>query len=136
MRKILTLMLLAALACSCNREYLEVEEEMTGCNGIGLWIKGERVFEYSDNLCQYSWNPDDFVFRSFDDSMTEWFSVSMDSVPLEEGDKVTATLKWTTRTDIKTKKGVELKVIKTERQKIWLWSRKTGTGAIIEVIKK
>jgi len=135
MRRILIFLMIAALSCACNNEYLEVEEEMKGCEEIGLWVKGEQVFKYSDKLCQYSWNPETKQFTAFTDSVADWFSVSMDSEPYETDDKVTAAISWTTKSDIKTRKDVELKVIRTEKQKIWLWSRKAGTGAIVEIIK-
>ena len=67
--------------------------------------------------------------------MSDYYCVKLDYVPTENGQKVKGELKWTSKSEIISKKGLSLTVEKTDRSgRLWLWCRKESIGVIIQTL--
>ncbi len=92
-------------------------------------------FRYDPLTCQMSYNRTRSEFRAYTDNMSDFFIVRMDCTPAYEGETVKADLTWTTETDILTRKNLTLEVIRTEGEKLWLWSSSGRIGVSISVLE-
>ena len=131
--RIFTLMLICIAASSCQGS--KVDPEFVGTNTTGLTVKGQKVFVFDSMNCQTSFKRESCEYRSFTDNMSDYYCVKLDYVPTENGQKVKGELKWTSKSEIISKKGLSFTVEKTDRSgRLWLWCRKESIGVIIQTL--
>ena len=126
-------MLICIAASSCQGS--KVDPEFVGTNTTGLTVKGQKVFVFDSMNCQTSFKRESCEYRSFTDNMSDYYCVKLDYVPTENGQKGKGELKWTSKSEIISKKGLSFTVEKTDRSgRLWLWCRKESIGVIIQTL--
>lgn len=131
-RKLSYLILMSAAlvaAASCNKSKEQMQEFCRQTDRIGLTVGGVTMMEYDENLHQLGWNSQKNEFRVSDDTMYDFFTLSLEKFP-SEGGETPVTLVYTTEDNIVTKK-MKMTLAKTDGQKYWFWSRKGGIGAVV-----
>lgn len=129
MKKILISALAAIVLCSCGNERdlpMFIEDST-----IRLEVAGDVVFKYDANTCQLAFNREKALFRVHTDNMSDYFIADLDQVPSEVDQEVTATLSWTTASNVTTRKNIALKTVMIEGDKVWLWSGSGGQFALV-----
>lgn len=129
MKKTLISALAAIALCSCGdeRDLPRFIEDGT----IRLEVSGDAVFKYDPGTCQLAFNREKALFRVHTDNMSDYFIADLDQVPSEVDQEVTATLSWTTDSNVTTRKNIALKTVMIEGDKIWLWSGSGGQFALV-----
>lgn len=131
--RILTLMLVCIAAASCQGS--KVDPEFVGTNTTGLTVKGQKIFVFDSMNCQTSFKRESCEYRSFTDNMSDYYCVRLEYVPTQEGQKVKGELKWTSKSEILSKKGLSFTVEKTDRSgRLWLWCRKESIGVLVQTL--
>lgn len=125
--------LLLLLLCACN-ETRRINAFVEN-NDIRLQVGSTVHFRYDPLTCQLSFSRDRKEFRAQTDNTSDYYSVVFTEIPSETGQTVGADLTWTTETDILTRKNLTLEVIKTEGEKIWLWSSSGRIGLSIMLLE-
>lgn len=126
-------MLICIAASSCQGS--KVDPEFVDTNTTGLTVKEQKVFVFDSMNCQTSFKRESCEYRSFTDNMSDYYCVKLDYVPTENGQKVKGELKWTSKSEIISKKGLSFTVEKTDRSgRLWLWCRKESIGVIIQTL--
>ncbi|MBO7547538.1 MAG: hypothetical protein J6Y27_08445 [Bacteroidales bacterium] len=120
-----------------------------GCHNDGfdqVWLKEEslcvvsgtqKVFSYDPLTCQQAFNRSTRTFRAFTDDMSDYYVLTMGSLPSEAGEKIGGcSLEWTTADDVKTLKGLTFAVekIETGTGKVWLWCSSEGLVVIAQLL--
>ena len=104
----------------------------TDCN---LRVKGDVVFNYNSLTCQQAFNREKCEFRVHSDNMSDYYCVTLKSVPTAEGQKVKGSITWTNQSDVITKNDLTFHVRKADKAgRLWLWCRKEQIGAVIHVL--
>lgn len=122
---------LLLLLPACQRD--EVSEAFRQNSVPRLEIKGFVTFAYDSLTCQKAFNRERHEFRLFSDNVADFFTIKLDAVPSETGQKVVGSATWTTGRDIHTKK-TTFEVIRTEGGKAWLWSSANRIAAVVEML--
>ena len=125
------LFLLCLGLLSCNSK---VEEEFLLNDGLCLEEGGTTVFSYDPSTCQISYNPTLRQFRVMNDNMSGYYMVTCSDLPSAPGQKLTATVRWSTGTSVQTLSDIQLKVEKVEGDQIWLWSSRRRLAVSVRVI--
>jgi len=129
MRRIIYIMVLLLAVVSCTEKELQ-EEFVNTDSGIGLTIKGEKIFDYTENNCQYGYNESKCEFRVCNDTMSDYFVIQLDKMPAE-GSEASGNLVYTTATNVVSKSGVSFKLLKSEKGYLWFWNRKNSIGVVV-----
>ena len=131
MRKIKFILLILSIIalCSCRRgrfssAFVESDE-------IRLQVGGSVQLRYDPLKYQLSFSRDLREFRVSTDNMSDFFCLSLDGIPSEEGQVLGGRLVWTTHTDVLTKNNLALEVLHLEGGKVWLWSEDARIGACV-----
>lgn len=133
MRKFAAISACLLLLCACN-ETRRINAFVEN-NDIRLQVGSTVHFRYDPLTCQLSFSRDRKEFRAQTDNTSDYYSVVFTEIPSETGQTVGADLTWTTETDILTRKNLTLEVIKTEGEKIWLWSSSGRIGLSIMLLE-
>jgi len=65
--------------------------------------------------------------------MGNWFTLRCNTRPAAAGDKIKADLSWTTSNTVKTRRGLEFQVEKTDSKgQIWLWCEEEAIGVVVK----
>lgn len=127
MKKFLAILLLSTLMLSgCNdsrRRNAFVEN-----NDIRLQVGSTVHFRYDPLTCQLAFSRDRKEFRAQTDNTSDYYSLVLSDIPVQAGETVSADLTWTTETDILTRNGLSLEVLKVEGNRIWMWSSSGRIG--------
>lgn len=93
---------------------------------IRLEVGKKTIFTYKAQSCQYAYNSSRLEFRSHTDNMSDYFLLKLHERPEKEGDEVLADyLEWTEHNGMnKTRKNLELQVVKIDGDRFWLWNAK------------
>ena len=124
MRKALLTLFLTILALflmtSCDRA-LEPDSTFIGSSDIELTV---------------GYNPTKKEFRVFDDSMKKYYTVTCSAIPSSTGQKLEATVTWSSGTSTQSAKG-KFEVAKAQGDTFWLWcgDKKTRTGVTVRVLR-
>lgn len=133
-RSLSILAALALLICACDNTH--PDEVILSDATPKLTVRNRTVFEYDPDLCQLSFNRDKCSFRMMTDNMSEFVTVTLDRIPSQEGEKVTASeLGWTTERDIESRKNITLEVLKLEGDVIWLWYARESIALVLQVLE-
>ena len=124
----------AILMAACDRS-VEPDEAFLAGQDIQLKVNGQVIYTYDPLTWQLSYNSTLKEFRAFDDPMKNWYMVKCDKVPSAVGDKITATITWSTSGQPSTLTGT-MKVVKAEGDTYWLWrgDKKSQTGVTIRIL--
>lgn len=121
----------AAMLTGCNT--VGPEEALMPLDDISLTIKGEKQFKYSKDNFQLGFNDKEVVFRVTEDKLAHWFVLDCNELPTNEGQKIKATLEYSTDTSTKKLKDLEFVVQKTSDDGlIWLWNSSRQIGVILK----
>jgi len=123
----------AFLLSSCSGS--KVDPEFVATTDFSLKVKDETVFRYDPLTCQVAFNREKREFRVHTDNMSDYYCVTLRSVPTAEDQKVKGSVTWTSRSDINTRSDLAFVVRKVDRTgRMWLWCRKERIGAVIQVL--
>lgn len=130
---ILIAVLIAAAACDKS---LEPDNTFISGPEARLTVGGQVVHTYSPLTWQLGYNPSTLEFRACDDSMNEYFFVTCSKVPSSLGQKLDATVTWSSGNSYKSVKG-RFEVVKADGDAYWLWcgDKKTRTGVTVHVLR-
>ncbi|MCQ2182876.1 MAG: hypothetical protein MJY89_05680 [Bacteroidales bacterium] len=131
----LNILLISLLSCfliSCREE--NINEEFILDSEVRMEVNGTEIFRFNPITCQESFNLDNCSFCVGTDTMSDFFSVKLNTLPTQEGQIVFGFIRWTTPTSISTKDNVTLEVIKLEGDKVWLWSTSTRMGMVVRFL--
>ena len=128
---ILLLSLLALTGCQDERQRAAFCEN----EGVRLLVGGSIAFSYEPNTCQLAFSRDQREFRAFTDSMSDFFVATFSRVPSELGQRLTASLTWTTEREVLTRKNLTLEVVRLEGDMVWLWSDAGRIGLTVRILE-
>ena len=128
---ILLLSLLALTGCQDERQRAAFCEN----EGVRLLVGGSIAFSYEPNTCQLAFSRDRREFRAFTDSMSDFFVATFSRVPSELGQRLTASLTWTTEREVLTRKNLTLEVVRLEGDMVWLWSDAGRIGLTVRILE-
>lgn len=131
MRKIKFILLILSIIslCSCRRD--RFSSAFVESDEIRLQVGGSVQLRYDPLKYQLSFSRDLREFRVSTDNMSDFFCLSLDGIPSEEGQVLGGRLVWTTHTDVLTKNNLALEVLHLEGGKVWLWSEDARIGACV-----
>ena len=131
MRKLKFILLILSIIslCSCRRD--RFSSAFVESDEIRLQVGGSVQLRYDPLKYQLSFSRDLREFRVSTDNMSDFFCLSLDGIPSEEGQVLGGRLVWTTHTDVLTKNNLALKVLHLEGGKVWLWSEDARIGACV-----
>ena len=131
MRKIKFILLILSIIslCSCRRD--RFSSAFVESDEIRLQVGGSVQLRYDPLKYQLSFSRDLREFRVSTDNMSDFFCLSLDGIPSEEGQVLGGSLVWTTHTDVLTKNNLALEVLHLEGGKVWLWSEDARIGACV-----
>ena len=94
------------------------------------------IYTYDPLTWQLGYNPTTREFRASDDAMKNWFFVTCSAVPSSVGQKLEATVTWSSGSGTQSLKG-KFEVAKAERDIYWLWcgDKKTQAGVTVCVLR-
>ncbi len=107
---------------SCVRENVTLRDRFLDEGGIYAVRGGEVLFAFNENTCQWSYSPATRVFMIFDDNLSDWLRLDCKGARLAEGDTFSASLEWTTRTDLQSLKNVTFQLMKIADGVYYFWS--------------
>ena len=136
MKRTFSILLVAATMCiSCNRT-LEPDSTFVAGSGLQLMVAGQVIHTYDPLTWQLGYNPTAREFRAGDDAMKNYFFVTCSAVPSSKGQKLDATVTWSSGSSTQSVKG-RFEVAKVEGDTYWLWcgDKKTQTGVTVRVLR-
>lgn len=134
MRRIAVILLLSLLAltgCQDERQRAAFCEN----EGVRLLVGGSIAFSYEPNTCQLAFSRDQREFRAFTDSMSDFFVATFSRVPDSMGQRLSASLTWTTEREVLTRKNLTLEVVRLEGDMVWLWSDAGRIGLTVRILE-
>ena len=105
---VVSLFLLSIIFAGCDP--YKVDELLLQKEGVSLVIRGEVVFDYDGNRCQMAYNAQRCEYRVMDDDMAHYFVFRCDADLSDVGQEVTADLSYTTSSDIRVEKDLNLTI--------------------------
>ena len=125
----------AVMLSSCNR-VLEPDSSFIGSSGIELTVGGSVILRHGPLTWQLGYNPTTKEFRASDDAMKSYFFVTCSAVPASTGQKLDATVTWTSGGSTQTSKG-RFEVVKVQGDTYWLWNgdKKSRTGVTVRILR-
>ena len=129
------LMAMVLFIASCSRT-LEPDSTFISGSDIQLKVSGRVIYTYDPLTWQLGYNPTNSEFRASDDAMKNWFFVTCSAVPSSVGQKMDATVTWSSGSATNSVKG-KFEVVKAERDTYWLWcgDKKIQTGVTICILR-
>ena len=133
-RLILLILPILLVLSSCDRT-LEPDSSFVAGSGIQLKVGGSLVYNYDPLTWQLGYNPTTREFRASDDATKNYFVVCS-SIPSTVGQKLEATVTWSSGSSTQSVKG-KFEVAKIEGDTYWLWcgDKKTPTGVTVVVLR-
>ena len=130
-------LIIASVLCmmSCNRG-LEPDSSFIAGSQVQLKVAGNVIYTYNPLTWQLGYNPTAREFRVSDDQMKNYYIVNCSSIPSSVGQKIDATVTWTTAGGTKSIKG-RFEVAKAEKDTYWLWcgDKKIQTGVTVCILR-
>ena len=102
---------------------------------VRLEIDGSTVFRFDENTCQLSYNETRCEFGASNDTMLDYFVLSLSGIPAHTGDKVTAAVTWSTEAGERHKENVTLEAKRIRGDVIWLCDDGRHTAAVVRVLE-
>ena len=127
------ILLTIAIVTGCTG--LQPEEILLPRSEVSLTVKEEVVMAFDPATCQIGYNSERNEFRLVDNKVSDWVIFRSDAVPTDVGQKVKASLEYTSRSNIKTMTDLTFSVEKTAPDgTTWLWNKDKKIGIIIKVL--
>lgn len=127
------LIILSLILCITGCRRYDPEEVLLPREDISLTEKGTLMISYDPLTYQLGYNAENNEFRVHDDNMGNWFTLRCNTRPAAAGDKIKADLSWTTSNTVKTRRGLEFQVEKTDSKgQIWLWCEEEAIGVVVK----
>ena len=132
---IIRVILIIAVMTSCDRS-LEPDSSFVGSSEIELTVGGNVVHKYDPDSWQLGYNSSKKEFRVFDDSMRNYYIVNCSALPSSAGQKLEATVTWSSGSSTQTTKG-KFEVAKANGDTFWLWcgDKKNPTGVTVVLLR-
>ena len=132
---IIPVILALAVFCSCDRS-LEPDNSFVGSSDIELIVSGSIVYKYDPASWQLGYNPSKKEFRASDDAMKNWFNVTCSQIPSSTGQKLEATINWSSGSSTQSTKG-KFEVAKAQGDTYWLWcgDKKSPVGVTVRILR-
>jgi len=131
--RLIVLVALVFLACGCSK-YEGYDKSNLKSSSVMLKVGGKTVFTYSDDNCQMSFNGGRKEFRVGTDTMSDYYVLSLSSIPASEMEVVTGDLEWTTSYDVNHCSG-SFKLMKlSEDGTLWLWCAKEKIAVTVRIL--
>ena len=67
--------------------------------------------------------------------MSDFFVATFSRVPDSMGQRLTASLTWTTEREVLTRKNLTLEVVRLEGDMVWLWSDAGRIGLTVRILE-
>ena len=110
-------------------------EPFLGDDTVRLEIDGTPVFTYDAATCQLSYNEQRREFRAMNDTMLDYFCITLTAIPAREGDMAAASIVWSTSDGERTRNDVTLEAKRIKGDVIWLCNGNRHTAAVVNVLK-
>ena len=133
--RIIFAVLASALLFSCQPQNITELSDFVRDNNVRLEVDGVKVFVYDEIGCQMALNANRGEFRAFDDTMSEYFILDMDSVPQSVGDRVNTTIIWTESGYEREKQNVTLVARSIRGDVVWLCDDTQHNAAVIRILE-
>lgn len=104
-------------------------------DAVRLEVAGITQFVYDPMNCQMAFNRERGEFRVSTDTMSDYFIVRLSEIPTQTEQEVTGDVIWTTATDVMNKKGITLKLIKVQGDRLWFWNANFRIGAEVRILE-
>lgn len=104
-------------------------------NTVRLEIDGAAVFTYDAPTCQLSYNEQHREFRAMNDTMLDYFCITLTAIPQREGDTAVAAIVWSTPDGEHSRNDITLEARRIEGNVIWLCDGRRHTAAVVRVLK-
>ena len=135
MKRILSAGILLTIAIVTGCTGLQPEEILLPRSEVSLTVKEEVVMAFDPATCQIGYNSERNEFRLVDNKVSDWVIFRSDAVPTDVGQKVKASLEYTSRSNIKTMTDLTFSVEKTAPDgTTWLWNKDKKIGIIIKIL--
>lgn len=123
-----------AMAFSCCRDN-EIDSAFLGNDAIHLRVNGKNIFDFNEITCQLGYNDSKQEYRVHDDTMADYYIVTLYEKPAEEGQSIKGEIEWTTSSDIVRKRDINFKVVKIDSDhKMWLWEKTNKIGVVVKAL--
>lgn len=121
--------------CMVSCHATKVDPEFLTTNTTGLTVKGSTVFTFDPLTCQTAFNREKGEFRVHTDNMSDYYCVSLSTIPTSQGQKAKGDIIWTSKSQVQTKRDLSFQVEKVDRSgRLWLWSRKEAIGVLVQIL--
>ncbi len=130
---IITLIVCALLCASCIHS--TPMEPFLADDTVRLEIDGKPVFTYDDTTCQLSYNEQHREFRAMNDTMLDYFCITLTSIPVREGDTAVAAITWSTSGGEQSRNDITLEAKRIKGDVIWLSNGNWHTAAVVNILK-
>lgn len=128
----LAYIIFAVLAVTGCRRF-DVDHILLERSDLSLTIKGELQFSYDPLTCQLGQNITDNEYRVYDDALGNWFTVKCSEKPSFEGQKLNASVSWTTADNIRKENDLGFEIHRIDgKGKIWMWNDSKDIGVVIQ----
>ena len=136
MRKYCLFFILAALCLSSCSRTLEPDSGFVASRDVQLKVAGQVIYTYDPVTWQLGFNRETCEFRALDDGMNNYFFVTCSGVPSSVGQKLEATVVWSSGSSTQSVKG-KFEVAKVQGDTYWLWcgDKKVQTGVTVVVLR-
>ena len=120
---------------SCNRN-LEPDSSFIAGSQVQLKVAGSVIHTYDPLTWQLGYNPTTREFRVCDDAMRNYYYVTCSAVPSSKGQKLEATITWSSGSSTQSMKG-KFEVSKVEGDTYWLWcgDKKSPIGVTVRILR-
>lgn len=130
-------LIIASVLClmSCNRG-LEPDSSFIAGSQVQLKVAGSVIHTYDPLTWQLGYNPTTREFRVCDDAMRNYYYVTCSAVPSSKGQKLEATITWSSGSSTQSMKG-KFEVSKVEGDTYWLWcgDKKSPIGVTVRILR-
>lgn len=135
MKRLISVLLLAALFAGACKEKEEMDPQLYESTDICLKVKGRMVFTYDDASGQLGYNPAKNLFRAGNDDMSEYFILTCQPFPAAAEMDVVADITWKVGGSTQHRDGVPMRVKKTDDAGlVWLWDKQDKIGAVVKIL--
>lgn len=135
LRHLLAALTAALTLLSCQPQGVTELSTFVADGTVRLEVDGVRVFSYYETGCQMALNEKRGEFRAHDDTMQEYFIISMDKLPRKAGDAVNANLCWTESGYERERQNVTLVARSIRGDVIWLCDEAQHNATVIRILE-
>lgn len=122
------------LVTGCSRKDSMGEADFVSrTSGISLTVNGKEIMKYAAREHQIAYNASLHQFRLSDDTLNNYFVLTLERIPENTGEVVSGELVYTTDDDI-LKLKADFSVSKISNGKIWLWNNQDKIGIVVQEI--